>query len=94
MYLDDELEKIHGWGHSLISQTLQLAGDAKVSNLILFHHDPSRTDDQLDQILKDSRKWMKKHYPECNVYMAKEGDEYSSNNTHIDNSHKMTEIVL
>ena len=25
MYLDDELEKIHGWGHSLISQTLQLA---------------------------------------------------------------------
>jgi len=94
MYLDNELEKIHGWGHSLISQTLQLAVDARVKNLFLFHHDPSRTDDQLDMILKDSRKWMKKHYPECNVYMAKEGGEYSTSNTHSDNTDKIFEIIL
>lgn len=79
MYLDNELEKIHGWGHSLISQTLQLAGEANVSNLILFHHDPSRTDDQLDQILQQSRSWMENNYPGCEVNMAMEGDEYFTN---------------
>lgn len=77
MYLDDELDKIHGWGHSLISQTLQLAVDAKVKNLILFHHDPSRTDDQLDEIKKSSQAWMKINYPECQVYVAKEGSAFT-----------------
>lgn len=77
MYLDDERERIRGWGHSLISQTLQLAADAEVSNLVLFHHDPSRTDSQLDDIKRDAREWMKKHSPECRVFVAKEGDEYS-----------------
>jgi len=76
MYYDHELEKIHGWGHSLISQALQLAVDANVSNLVLFHHDPSRTDDQLDQIKQESRVWMKKTNPDCKVYVATEGDEY------------------
>ncbi len=77
MYYDEELERIHGWGHSLISQTLQLAVDAQVSNLVIFHHDPSRTDDQLDDIGKDSQKWMEKHNPNCTVFVAREKDEYS-----------------
>jgi len=76
MYLDEELERIHGWGHSLISQALQLASDARVGNLVLFHHDPSRTDEQLDRIKQNSRKWMQQHNPDCNVYVAKEGDQY------------------
>ena len=76
MYLDEELERIHGWGHSLISQTLQLAVDAEVKNLILFHHDPSRTDDQLDEIQKTSQAWMKKHNPDCQVHVAEEGTTF------------------
>ena len=76
MYLDNEKERIHGWGHSLISETLQLAADAEVKNLILFHHDPSRTDKQLDTIEKNAKAWMLKHAPDCNVTVAKEGDEY------------------
>ncbi len=76
MYLDDEKERIHGWGHSLISQTLQLAADAKVANLILFHHDPARTDDQLDVIAQDAIDWMLTQNPKCKVTVAKEGDEY------------------
>jgi ribonuclease BN (tRNA processing enzyme) len=93
MYLDEELEKIHGWGHSLISQTLQLAGDAGVANLILFHHDPSRSDDQLDQILLDSRNWMKKNYSSCQVDMAKEGNEYSTDELNRDNGNKIIKIA-
>lgn len=76
MYLDEELDEKHGWGHSLISQTLQLAADAKVKNLVLFHHDPSRTDDQLDEIAKVSQIWMQKNYSKCQVFVAKEGSEF------------------
>jgi len=77
MYLDEELDRIHGWGHSLISQTLQLAADAQVANLVLFHHDPSRTDDQLDEIKQSSQNWMKENYPRCNVHVATEGTVYT-----------------
>ncbi len=76
MYLDEELSRIHGWGHSLVSQVLQLAKEAKVANLVLFHHDPDRSDEQLDDILVDSRRWMSKEYADCKVTLAKEGDVY------------------
>jgi len=67
---------IHGWGHSLISQAMQLAKDANVSNLVLFHHEPDRTDDQLDQILQDCETWMAKNHASCRVRVAKETDCY------------------
>ncbi len=77
MYLDHEKEKIHGWGHSLISEALNLAKDAKVKHLILFHHDPSRTDNELDEIGVQAQQWMEKNYPEGKVSVAKEGDKYT-----------------
>ncbi|GAB5519349.1 MAG: MBL fold metallo-hydrolase [Rhodothermales bacterium] len=49
-YLDAELEHRAGWGHSSIAQTVALAQAAEVEHLVLFHHDPSRTDDTLDAI--------------------------------------------
>jgi len=76
MYLDKELPRIHGWGHSLVSQVLQLAKEAKVSRLVLFHHDPDRTDKQLEKILAESQQWMEKEYTDCKVTLAKEGDTY------------------
>ncbi|MGB0846142.1 MAG: MBL fold metallo-hydrolase [Thiolinea sp.] len=76
MYLDEERDAIHGWGHSLISQMLKLAVDAEVKNAILFHHDPSRTDQQLDKIQRNSRRWVKQQDPDMTVYTAREGDVY------------------
>jgi phosphoribosyl 1,2-cyclic phosphodiesterase len=76
MFVDDELQKVHGWGHSLISQALQLALDADVKRLLLFHHDPSRSDVQLDAILTDSREWMASRSAEIEVFLAREGESY------------------
>ena len=76
MFVDDELQKVHGWGHSLISQALQLALDADVKRLLLFHHDPSRSDAQLDAILTDSREWMASRSAEIEVFLAREGESY------------------
>ena len=76
MFLDDVLPKVHGWGHTLVSQTLQLAFDADVKRLVLFHHDPSRSDAQLEAILADSREWMASHSAGIKVTLAREGESY------------------
>ena len=41
------------WGHSCIDYTVNLASVCGVGRLVLFHHDPSRTDDALDALVAD-----------------------------------------
>lgn len=45
-----------GWGHSSVEDVCRLAVAAKVRRLILFHHDPSRTDAQVDAIQENARR--------------------------------------
>jgi phosphoribosyl 1,2-cyclic phosphodiesterase len=51
MYTDEEYQHRAGWGHSTFSQSLRLAEECGVGELLFFHHDPTRTDDQLDEIV-------------------------------------------
>jgi phosphoribosyl 1,2-cyclic phosphodiesterase len=51
MYTDEEYKHRVGWGHSTFSQSVRLAEEGGVGRLLLFHHDPTRTDDQLDEIV-------------------------------------------
>ena len=53
-YLESDMPHKHGWGHSLVSQVRQLAVDAEVRCLVMFHHDPDRTDSEIDFIQKDN----------------------------------------
>jgi len=39
-----------GWGHSTPERAADLATAAEVSNLLLIHHDPERSDDALDAL--------------------------------------------
>jgi ribonuclease BN (tRNA processing enzyme) len=48
--IDADLPLKHGWGHSTIDQVAQLAIKAKVKNMVIISHDPSRTDEQLIEI--------------------------------------------
>jgi phosphoribosyl 1,2-cyclic phosphodiesterase len=41
------------FGHSAIDYAVELTRRAKAKHLVLFHHDPPRTDDQLDAIVSD-----------------------------------------
>jgi phosphoribosyl 1,2-cyclic phosphodiesterase len=41
------------YGHSTIDEAIDLAVSAGVRRLVLFHHGPARTDDDLDRILSD-----------------------------------------
>ena len=55
MYTDDEYPARIGWGHSTFSQSLRLAEEAEVKKLLFFHHDPNRSDDELDEIVNRIR---------------------------------------
>ena len=43
-----------GWGHSTWKAGIELARAAGVRTLVLFHHDPSSTDDQIDRYVADA----------------------------------------
>lgn len=49
-YTTKEFPKFIGWGHSTFKYAITQAIKGGVKNLGLFHHDPSRTDRQLDAI--------------------------------------------
>jgi len=60
-YTEDDMPHKHGWGHSLISQVRQLAVDAEIGALVMFHHDPNRTDSELDEIQIENEKHLRSH---------------------------------
>ena len=51
MYTEDEYRARAGWGHSTFRQSVRLAEEGGVKRLLLFHHDPTRSDDELDEIV-------------------------------------------
>jgi phosphoribosyl 1,2-cyclic phosphodiesterase len=55
-YRDHEYGAHVGWGHSGVADAIQFAEKAGVRNLVLFHHDPYHTDDELEEVLREARK--------------------------------------
>jgi phosphoribosyl 1,2-cyclic phosphodiesterase len=53
-YGDGEYPHHVGWGHSSIDHVLAFARKADVGRVVLFHHDPYHTDDELEALLADA----------------------------------------
>jgi ribonuclease BN (tRNA processing enzyme) len=66
-YKEGEYKKTRSWGHSVYTDALNLALDAGVKKLGLFHHNQERMDDEIDTIVNDCRKVINKSgkYMEC-----------------------------
>lgn len=47
-YTEEEYPAHRQWGHSSIDHTVQFGLLTKVKNLVLFHHDPGHSDEQLE----------------------------------------------
>lgn len=47
-YSDEDYKITRGWGHATFRDAVDLAIEAGVRRLGLFHHDPERSDDQLE----------------------------------------------
>jgi ribonuclease BN (tRNA processing enzyme) len=57
-YGDEEYTRHAGWGHSAINHVVAFAQKAEVGHLVLFHHDPYHTDDELETLNDDAcRLW-------------------------------------
>jgi phosphoribosyl 1,2-cyclic phosphodiesterase len=70
-YGDDEYPSHVGWGHSAVEHVMEFARRLDVGRLVLFHHDPYHTDEELEVLLADAkRRW--KHNGD-NVCLAREG---------------------
>ena len=54
-YTDKELPNHKGWGHSSWQQAIGVAKKANAKQLILYHHDPYRSDDALSKIEKEAQ---------------------------------------
>lgn len=54
-YTAEEYEKRAGWGHGCLPDSVRLALDAAARHLVLFHHDPTHTDEELDAMVATAR---------------------------------------
>ncbi|HUA67609.1 MAG TPA: MBL fold metallo-hydrolase [Candidatus Saccharimonadales bacterium] len=68
-----EYKRHAGWGHGCVDDSVSLALAANVKRLCLFHHDPERSDKQVDAMLKHARKLASKHRTKLKVDAAREG---------------------
>ena len=50
-YVAEEYPDKVGWGHSTVEYAVDVARAAAVRRLALFHHDPTRTDEQVDALV-------------------------------------------
>jgi ribonuclease BN (tRNA processing enzyme) len=53
-YTQAEREERLGWGHSSVPEAIDFAHAAEAGKLVLFHHDPARTDHQMDLLLAEA----------------------------------------
>ena len=69
MFTENELKTKKCWGHSSVEQGLKFAEDLDLKKLIISHHAPDRTDEQINKI---SAK-----YKNSNLIFAQENKEIS-----------------
>jgi ribonuclease BN (tRNA processing enzyme) len=72
-YTTEEYDHHRGWGHSTYRDTVELALEAGVGTLVLFHHEPRRTDEMLDACLAECRALVKSRGGALQVVVAAEG---------------------
>jgi phosphoribosyl 1,2-cyclic phosphodiesterase len=62
-----------GWGHTTFEYAIEAANRAGVKKLALFHHDPDRTDEQIDDM---ARTYCEPgRYGDTEIFFAREGME-------------------
>lgn len=72
-YTDGEYERTRGWGHSTYGDAVDLAMAAGVRRLGLFHHDPQRSDDDLERQLAWCQTRIRESGSELECFAVAEG---------------------
>ena len=72
-YLETEYDKTRSWGHSTYQDAVDLAIDAGVKRLGIFHHDPDRTDDDIDRQVEWCRNYIIRKGSSLECFACAEG---------------------
>jgi len=72
-HFDSEYNNKTGWGHSYLPYVLEFSQQAHINKLVMFHHDPLRTDQELDDAQVLCEKWCKEKGTSTQFLIAKEG---------------------
>ncbi len=72
-YTDEEYARKVGWGHSRVATVVDLAVQAGVKQVALFHHDPLHSDEQIDHLLLDAQKRASLRGSKVEIFAAREG---------------------
>ena len=70
-YTQEEYDERVGWGHSSTEDVVRFARRAGSQRLVLFHHDPLHTDEQLERILARANEL--RASGDADVELAREG---------------------
>jgi len=74
-YTGEEYRRTRGWGHSTYRDATDLAVKAGVKRFGLFHHDPDRSDDDLDRQTEYCRKRIHQAGSPVECFACAEGDQ-------------------
>ena len=74
-YTPEEYAERNGWGHSPYLFTLKVAAMGKVKRLVLFHHDPTHTDSDIDVIYEKCKQEIQRCKYSFECVAAMEGME-------------------
>ncbi|MBI4179804.1 tetratricopeptide repeat protein [bacterium] len=72
-YTEQEIEDKTGWGHSTLNDALDLATRSRARRLVLFHHDPTHEDRQIEEMEATIRKTAHKRRIPVQIEAAREG---------------------
>jgi phosphoribosyl 1,2-cyclic phosphodiesterase len=75
MYTGTEYMDHRGWGHSSYRDAVEFAIAAEVETLVLFHHEPDRSDDELEAQLALCHTMVRERGGSVRVVAAQEGTE-------------------
>lgn len=73
MFTTEEYGVHRGWGHSTFDDAVELALEGEVQTLVLFHHKPERTDDDVDRLTDECRALAARRGGSLAVVAAAEG---------------------
>jgi len=85
-FTQKESDEKEDWGHSSSLVGVEMAQQAKVKTLVLYHYDPTYSDQQLDQILENTVKFQQNQYPDrepVKVIVAQEGQTFDLAPSHL-----------
>ena len=78
-YMLSDMPAKNGWGHSVAEEAVKLAMASQAKRLALYSHDPERTDDDIDDVVKHCNEYVTVAESNLHVFASSEGQTLDFN---------------